>query len=146
MKLHEMQQKRATIAAEMRALNEKIGDASWTEEQRSQWDNAKHEYDKLDAAIKREEELRAMDNILAAENEPEHRNNPEGSEDERRAAVFDKFVRHGLTDAFSSESALIHRRLISARKARRSTRSGRGRESSKPAQRLISPLFRPAKP
>lgn len=54
MKLHEMQQKRATIAAEMRALNEKIGDASWTEEQRSQWDNAKHEYDKLDAAIKRE--------------------------------------------------------------------------------------------
>ncbi|MCI0195456.1 phage major capsid protein [Cronobacter sakazakii] len=102
-----MQQKRATIAAEMRALNEKIGDASWTEEQRSQWDNAKHEYDKLDAAIKREEELRAMDNILAAENEPEHRNNPEGSEDERRAAVFDKFVRHGLGELSTEEKRTL---------------------------------------
>ncbi|EGT4320320.1 phage major capsid protein [Cronobacter sakazakii] len=107
MKLHEMQQKRATIAAEMRALNEKIGDASWTEEQRSQWDNAKHEYDKLDAAIKREEELRAMDNILAAENEPEHRNNSEGSEDERRAAVFDKFVRHGLGELSTEEKRTL---------------------------------------
>ncbi|WP_256743633.1 phage major capsid protein, partial [Cronobacter sakazakii] len=84
-----------------------IGDASWTEEQRSQWDNAKHEYDKLDAAIKREEELRAMDNILAAENEPEHRNNPEGSEDERRAAVFDKFVRHGLGELSTEEKRTL---------------------------------------
>ena len=34
MKLHELKQKRNTIAADMRALHEKFGDATWTDEQR----------------------------------------------------------------------------------------------------------------
>lgn len=107
MKLHEMQQKRATIAAEMRALNDKVGDSIWTDEQRSEWDKAKHEYDKLDQAIKREEELRAMDDVLAGDSKPEQRGNPEGSEDERRAAVFDKFVRHGFGELSAEEKRAL---------------------------------------
>ncbi|EOC1288917.1 phage major capsid protein [Cronobacter muytjensii] len=107
MKLHEMLQKRATIAAEMRTLNDKVGDAVWTDEQRHQWDSAKHEYDKLDAQIKREEELRAMDNVLAGQNEPEQRGNPEGSEDERRAAAFDKFVRSGFGELSAEEKRAL---------------------------------------
>ncbi|NDO83279.1 phage major capsid protein, partial [Citrobacter sp. NCU1] len=58
MKLHEMKQKRNTIAADMRALHDKIGDNTWTEEQRTEWNNAKGELKKLDEAIAREDELR----------------------------------------------------------------------------------------
>lgn len=43
MKLHELKQKRNTIATDMRALNEKIGDNAWTEEQRTEWNKAKAE-------------------------------------------------------------------------------------------------------
>lgn len=96
MKLHEMQQKRTTIAAEMRTLNDRVGDAIWTDEQRHQWDSAKNEYDQLDQAIKREEELRRMDDLQAEHSEPEQRGNPQGSDDERRSAAFEKLVRNGF--------------------------------------------------
>ncbi len=36
MKLHEMKQKRNTIAKDMRALHEKIGDNAWTDERKRQ--------------------------------------------------------------------------------------------------------------
>ena len=48
MKLHELKQKRNTIATDMRALNEKIGDNAWTEEQRTEWNKAKSELEALD--------------------------------------------------------------------------------------------------
>ena len=55
MALHELKQKRNTIAADMRALHEKIGDTAWTDEQRSKWGAMKSELDALDAQIAREE-------------------------------------------------------------------------------------------
>ena len=55
MKLHEMKQKRNTIAKDMRALHDKIGDTPWTDEQRTQWNAAKSELDALDERIAREE-------------------------------------------------------------------------------------------
>lgn len=61
MKLHEMKQKRNTIAKDMRALHEKIGDNAWTDEQRAEWNRAKAELDALDEQIAREEELRRQD-------------------------------------------------------------------------------------
>ncbi len=61
MKLHELKQKRNTIATDMRALNEKIGDNAWTEEQRTEWNKAKSELEALDERIAREEELRRQD-------------------------------------------------------------------------------------
>ena len=51
MKLHELKQKRNTIATDMRALNEKIGDNAWTEEQRTEWNKAKSELEALDEEI-----------------------------------------------------------------------------------------------
>ena len=61
MKLHEMKEKRNTIAKQMRSLHDSIGENSWTEEQRKQWKDAKTELDVLDESIKREEELRHID-------------------------------------------------------------------------------------
>ena len=73
MKLHEMKQKRNTIAKDMRALHDKIGDTPWTDEQRTQWNAAKSELDALDERIAREEELRRQDQNYIDENEPEQR-------------------------------------------------------------------------
>jgi HK97 family phage major capsid protein len=75
MKLHELKQKRNTIATDMRALNEKIGDNAWTDEQRTEWNKAKSELEALDERIAREEELRRQDQTYVDENEEEQRNN-----------------------------------------------------------------------
>jgi len=112
MKLHEMQQKRNTIAADMRALHDKIGESTWTEEQRSEWNNAKSELKKLDEAIAREEELRALDDLEVRGQESEQRNklnkdNPGTPKDEQRAAVFDSFIRRGLGDMSTEDLQLM---------------------------------------
>ncbi|MBD2798183.1 phage major capsid protein [Xenorhabdus sp. 18] len=107
MKLHELKQRRNTIAADMRALHEKIGDSAWTEEQRTEWNKAKTELDSLDAQIQREEELRHLDQQLVDHQEPEQRSNPaanpETEQQERRTAAFDKFLRHGLGEMTTEE-------------------------------------------
>ncbi|HEK0329390.1 TPA: phage major capsid protein, partial [Proteus mirabilis] len=59
MKLHELKQKRNTIAIDMRAIHEKVGDGVMTEEQRTQWNKAQTELENLDAQIQREEQLRS---------------------------------------------------------------------------------------
>lgn len=114
MKLHELKQKRNTIATDMRALHEKIGDATWTDEQRNQWSVAKSELDSLDERISREEELRRQDQNYIDENEQEHRQqqgkdpaNPEAKAGERREAAFDKFLRHGFGELSAEERQAI---------------------------------------
>ncbi|MCK6678253.1 phage major capsid protein [Enterobacter asburiae] len=111
MKLHELKQKRNTIAADMRALHDKIGDASWTEEQRTQWHAAKSELEALDAQISREEELRRHDQTYVEEQESEQRRaateNPEQQADERRALAFDSFLRRGLSELSAEERAAL---------------------------------------
>lgn len=114
MKLHELKQKRNTIATDMRALHEKIGDATWTDEQRTQWNAAKSELDSLDERIKREEELRRQDQTYIDSHEEEQRQhlgndpaNPVVKSDERRAAAFDKFLRHGFGELSSEERQAI---------------------------------------
>lgn len=114
MKLHELKQKRNTIATDMRALHDKIGDATWTDEQRTQWNSAKSELDSLDERIKREEELRRQDQTYIDGNENEQRqqmgndpNNPIAKPDERRAAAFDKFLRHGFGELSAEERQAI---------------------------------------
>ncbi|RTY53645.1 phage major capsid protein [Pantoea sp. YU22] len=96
MKLHELYQKRNTIAGQMRTLNDQIGDNKWTPEQRSTWDAHKHELDQVSAQIAREEELRAIDQTFVAGQEEEQRRKPQSSEEEFRAAAFNRFLRDGL--------------------------------------------------
>jgi len=112
MKLHELQQKRNTIATDMRALHEKIGEATWTDEQRNQWNAAKSELDALDEQIGRQEELRRLDQYhiedLEDEQRREQRNNtPEAQNAERRAAAFNKFLRHGFSELSAEERQAI---------------------------------------
>ncbi|ENO7475525.1 phage major capsid protein [Citrobacter amalonaticus] len=112
MKLHELKQKRNTIATEMRALHEKIGDATWTDEQRTQWNAAKCELDALDEQIGRLEELRRLDQAHVEDHEDEQRrqqrnNTPEEQSAERRAAAFDKFLRHGFSELSAEERQAV---------------------------------------
>lgn len=114
MKLHELKQKRNTIAADMRALHDKIGDATWTDEQRTQWNAAKHELDALDERIGREDELRRQDQDYIDENERENRhhqnkdpNNPNAKADERRAVAFDRFLRNGFSELTAEERQAV---------------------------------------
>ncbi|MEJ8324396.1 phage major capsid protein [Kosakonia sacchari] len=112
MKLHELKQKRNTIATDMRALHEKIGDATWTDEQRTQWNAAKSELDALDEQIGRQEELRRLDQIHVEDQEEEQRreqrnHTPEEHNAERRAAAFDKFLRHGFSELSAEERQAV---------------------------------------
>ncbi|MFT4271287.1 MAG: phage major capsid protein [Pantoea sp.] len=106
MKLHEMKQKRNTIAGEMRTLHDSIGDNAWTDEQRKQWNDAKTQLNQLDESIAREEELRRVDQSFVDDQEEEQRqraNTPENEQAERRAAAFDRFLRHGIGEMSAEE-------------------------------------------
>ncbi|MDX7989865.1 phage major capsid protein [Xenorhabdus littoralis] len=106
MKLHELKQRRNTIAAQMRTLHDTIGENAWTDEQRTEWNKAKTELDGVDTHIQREEDLRSLDQRLVDEQEPEQRNNPadpETAQQERRTAAFDKYLRHGLGEMTAEE-------------------------------------------
>lgn len=110
MKLHELKQKRNTIATDMRALHDKIGDANWTDEQRTQWNASKSELDSLDERIVREEELRRHDQTFVNEREPEQRQrqeNPEMQAEGRRAAAFDRLLRHGFSELTAEERQAV---------------------------------------
>ena len=110
MKLHEMKEKRNTIAKQMRSLHDNIGEGAWSEEQRKQWKDAKTELDGLDERINREEELRRLDQHHIDEKEQEQRKQqqtPETQSQERRAQAFDRFLRHGLGEMSAEEKQAL---------------------------------------
>lgn len=107
MKLHELKQKRNTIAVDMRAIHEKVGEGVMTDEQRTEWNKAKTELESLEAQIEREEQLRSLDQSFVDENEQEQRRNPENDPEaakvERRNLAFDHFVRSGFGELSTEE-------------------------------------------
>lgn len=111
MKFHELKQKRNTIATEMRAIHEKVGDGVMTEEQRGKWNEAKTEFDRLNEQIEREEEMRSLDQAFVDDKEPEQRTqlpgNPETEATERRAAAFDRFLRCGFGELTAEERQAV---------------------------------------
>lgn len=110
MKLHEMKEKRNTIAKQMRSLHDNIGEGAWSEEQRKQWKDAKTELDGLDQRINREEELRRLDQHHIDEKEQEQRQQqqtPETQSQKRRAQAFDRFLRHGLGEMSAEEKQAL---------------------------------------
>ncbi|MEQ5402884.1 phage major capsid protein [Providencia rettgeri] len=111
MKLHDLKQKRNTIATEMRAIHEKVGEGMMTEEQRTEWNKANTELEKLDEQIKREEQLRSLDQEFVDDNEQEQRNNPENDPEaakvERRNLAFDRFVRSGFGELSAEEKQAL---------------------------------------
>lgn len=114
-KLHELQEKRRNIAAQMRTLHDKIGDNAWTDEQRTEWNKMKTELDGVDDVISREEELRSMDEKFVKEQEAaeaEKRAQKDGektlSVDERRGQAFTAFLRNGLTNLTPEERQALN--------------------------------------
>lgn len=111
MKLHELKQKRNTIAAEMRALHDSIPENTvWSEEQNKKWNDARSQLQALDERIGREEELRRQDQTYVDDQEPELRaqqTTPEKQADERRAAAFDRFLRNGFAELTAEERQAI---------------------------------------
>ena len=102
MKLHEMRQKKTALATQMRSLHTEIGEATWSDEQRSKWDSMKEDLAKLDDQIARDEELRSLDQSFLddhQEDHEEHRNGgQEQTSEQRQHQAFDSFVRSGLGD------------------------------------------------
>ncbi|WP_118984511.1 phage major capsid protein [Photorhabdus sp. CRCIA-P01] len=111
MKLHDLKQKRNTIATDMRTLHDKIGDNNWTDEQRTEWNKAKEVLQKLDDQISREEELRALDQQFVEESQEEQRqhlnNDPEKQQQEKRSSAFDKFLRQGFGELNAEERVAL---------------------------------------
>lgn len=107
MKLHELKQKRNTIAIDMRAIHEKVGDGVMTEEQRTQWNKAQTELENLDAQIQREEQLRSLDQSLVDDNEQEQRGQQNNPETERRNQAFDRFLRCGFGELTAEERQAV---------------------------------------
>lgn len=111
MKLHDLKQKRNTIATELRAIHEKVGESVMTEEQRAEWNKAHAEFEKLDEQIKREEQLRSLDQEFVDDNEQEQRNTPENDPEaakvERRNLAFDRFVRSGFGELSAEEKQAL---------------------------------------
>ncbi|WP_132495817.1 phage major capsid protein [Providencia alcalifaciens] len=107
MKLHELKQKRNTIAVDMRAIHEKVGEGVMTDEQRTEWNKAKTELENLEAQIEREEQLRSLDQSFVDDKEQEQRrnpdNDPESAKVERRNLAFDRFVRSGFGELSTEE-------------------------------------------
>lgn len=99
MTLHEMQQKRSAIAVQMRQLNDQAKDQkrAFTDEDNKRWGDMQKEHDELDAKIQREEQLRSQEERYS-QDDPEQRNNPQGTEEQQRAAAFTAYLRQGMSD------------------------------------------------
>lgn len=101
-KLHELRQQRKALADEMRKLHHDIGDAVWSDEQRSKWDGMKSDLSNFDDRITREEELRSVDQSFVEDNDEQHREHRNGgqeqSAEQRQSIAFDAFLREGFSD------------------------------------------------
>lgn len=109
MTLKEMQQKLATLGSEMRSLHESVGEGAMTGEQRSKWNEMKTEYDQIRDLVKREEELRSLDQDFVESNQDKiKKENPEQrSQDEQRSAAYDNYIRHGFTELSAEERQIL---------------------------------------
>ena len=115
MTLKELMQQRAALAAEMRSLHDSVGEGAMTGEQRSKWEEMRGKLATLDDSIKREQEMRDLDQSFVEENEEQLRGqqqrdngNRNRSEDEQRAAAFDAFVRRGLGELSPEERQVLN--------------------------------------
>ena len=113
MTLKELMQQRAALAAEMRSLHDSVGEGAMTGEQRSKWEEMRGKLATLDDSIKREQEMRDLDQSFVEENEEQlrgqqQRDNGNRSEAEQRAAAFDAFVRRGLGELSPEERQVLN--------------------------------------
>ena len=107
-KLHELQEKRRNIAAQMRQLNDEIGEKTWTEEQRTKWDAMKSELGGVESQIEREESLRSTDALFVEEQRQiETESKPVIDVEVKRSQAFDSFLRRGLGELSQEERQVM---------------------------------------
>lgn len=117
MKLHEMKKKRTTIAKQMRALNDEIGDKVWNTDQESRWNGMQAELDGLDAQITREERLLSLDDneLQGGDLEQEHRDQTGGDNHEKRSSkAFERLIRNGFSGLNDEERALMREMRVNS--------------------------------
>lgn len=112
MTLKELMQARAALAAEMRSLHDSVGEGTMTGEQRSKWEEMRGKLSTFDDSINRENEMRALDQSFVDDNQEQlnsqqQRDNGDRSEDEKRSAAFDGFVRRGLGELSHEERQVL---------------------------------------
>ncbi|WP_394293049.1 phage major capsid protein [Aeromonas rivipollensis] len=109
MKLHELKQKRSTIAGQMRKLNDDYSEKRWDEPATKQWGDMVKELDELDAQIVREERLLNLDSDKI-NNEPERRSGIDldtSVAEARQMKVLETVLRGGYPALSSEERALF---------------------------------------
>ena len=107
-KLHELQEKRRNIAAQMRQLNDEIGEKTWTEEQRTKWDAMKSELGGVESQIEREESLRSTDALFVEEQRQiETESKPVIDVEVKRSKAFNSFLRRGLGELSQEERQVM---------------------------------------
>ena len=102
-KLHELQEKRRNIAAQMRQLNDEIGEKTWSDEQRTKWESMKHELSGVESQIEREESLRSTD-ALFVEEQRQVEAEAKPVIDVKRSQAFNSFLRRGLGELTQEEA------------------------------------------
>ena len=109
MKLHELKQKRSTIAGQMRKLNDDYSEKRWDEPATKQWGDMVKELDELDAQIVREERLLNLDSDNV-NNEPERRSGIDldtSVAEARQMKVLETVLRGGYPALSSEERSLF---------------------------------------
>lgn len=112
MKLHELKQKRSTIAGQMRKLNDDYSEKRWDEPATKQWGDALKELDELDAQIAREERLLSLDSDKVND-EPERRSGIDldtSVTEARQMKVLENVLRGGY-QALSSEERALYKEM-----------------------------------
>lgn len=111
-KLHDLEQKRDTIARQMRSLNDTIGDNDWTEEQRDSYKSMKHELRGIDDRIDMAKEMRRLDELDAAdqakrEQEERAKHDATGGQECRYNEAFDMLMRSGFDELTKEQRSVI---------------------------------------
>ncbi len=100
--------KRRNIAAQMRQLNDEIGEKTWTEEQRTKWDSMKSELGGVESQIEREESLRSTDALFVEEQRQiETESKPVIDVEVKRSQAFNSFLRRGLGELSQEERQVM---------------------------------------
>lgn len=111
MTLHELRQKKTALANQMRSLHIEIGDATWSDEQRSKWNIMKIDLDSLDSQIGREEELRSLDQSFVEGHQDTHKEKRNGGQEQtaeqRQSQAFDAFLRSGMGEMDSELRSVL---------------------------------------
>lgn len=110
MKLHEMKQKRDTIARQMRALNDEAKEQkrAFSDDEETRWLDMNKELDGLDAQIQREEKLRSLDEQSVRDEyarDEQFQSEDGGTKEERQAKAFESYLRHGFAELSSEEKS-----------------------------------------